>query len=62
MIHEEGSSYKIFSMQQSDSTKIHTQIKVTILISNYRPISLLSNLNKIFEKFANKRIYAFLEK
>ena len=28
-----------------------------LLISNYGPISLLSNLNKIFE-----RIYAFLEK
>ena len=33
-----------------------------LLISNYRPISLLSNLNKIFEKMMYKRIYAFLEK
>ena len=33
-----------------------------LLISNYRPISLLSNLNKIFEKLMYKRIYAFLEK
>ena len=31
-------------------------------ISNYRPISLLSNLNKIFEKIMYKRIYSFLEK
>ena len=33
-----------------------------LIISNYRPISLLSNLNKIFEKIMYKRIYAFLEK
>ena len=32
-----------------------------LLVSNYRPISLLSNLNKIFEKIMHKRIYAFLE-
>ena len=30
--------------------------------SNYRPISLLSNLNKIFEKIMHKRLYQFLEK
>ena len=33
-----------------------------LLVSNYRPISLLSNLNKILEKIMHKRIYAFLEK
>ena len=32
------------------------------LVSNYRPISLLSNLNKILEKIMHKRVYAFLEK
>ena len=30
--------------------------------SNYRPISLLSNINKIFEKIMFKRLYDFLEK
>ena len=29
-------------------------------IDNYRPISLLSNLNKIFEKLMYKRVYKFL--
>ena len=33
-----------------------------LLVSNYRPISLLSNINKIFEKIMHKRIYSFLEK
>ena len=33
-----------------------------LLVSNYRPISLLSNLNKILEKIMYTRIYAFLEK
>ena len=31
-------------------------------VSNYRPISLLSNLNKIFEKLIFDRVYGFLEK
>ena len=30
-------------------------------ISNYRPISLLSNINKIFEKLMYNRVYKFLE-
>ena len=33
-----------------------------LLVSNYRPISLLSNLNKIFEKIIFKRVYNFIEK
>ena len=33
-----------------------------IIISNYRPISLLSNLNKIFEKLIFNRLFFFLEK
>ena len=32
------------------------------LLSNYRPISLLSNLNKIFDKIIFKRLHCFLEK
>ena len=30
-------------------------------VSNYRPISLLSNINKIFEKLMYARVYKFLE-
>ena len=30
-------------------------------VSNYRPISLLSNLNKILEKLMFNRVYKFLE-
>ena len=33
-----------------------------MLTSNFRPISLLSNLNKILEKLMFKRVYSFLEK
>ena len=32
-----------------------------LLVSNYRPISLLSNLNKILEKIVHCRVYTFLE-
>ena len=32
-----------------------------LTISNYRPISLLSNINKIIEKLMFKRLYSFLE-
>ena len=31
-----------------------------LLVSNYRPISLLSNINKIYEKLVYKRLYSFL--
>ncbi len=33
-----------------------------LLVANYRPISLLSNINKILEKLMFTRIYNFLEK
>ena len=32
------------------------------MVSNYRAISLLSNINKIFEKIVYKRLYSFLNK
>ena len=32
-----------------------------LLVSNYRPISLLSNLNKILEKLMFTRMYKFLD-
>ena len=32
-----------------------------LLVGNYRPISLLSNLNKILEKIVHNRVYTFLE-
>ena len=32
-----------------------------LLVANYRPISLLSNINKILEKLMFKRLYSFLE-
>ena len=31
-----------------------------MLVSSYRPISLLSNINKIFEKLVYSRLYSFL--
>ena len=31
------------------------------MVCNYRPISLLSNLNKILEKIVHTRVYSFLE-
>ena len=33
-----------------------------LLVSNYRPISLLSNVNKIFQRIVHKRLYSFLNK
>ena len=33
-----------------------------LLVPSYRRISLLSNINKIFEKSVYKRIYSFLDK
>ena len=32
-----------------------------LVVSNYRPISLLSNINKILEKIVHNRVYRFLE-
>ena len=44
-----------------DATPIHKKGSRIILL-NYRPISLLSNLNAIFEKLIFNRLYSFLEK
>ena len=53
--------------KQPDALKLAHAIPIfkkgsRLLVSNYRPISLLSNLNKILEKIMHKRMYAFLEK
>ena len=39
---------------------IFKNIGEVLLVSNYRPISLLSNINKIFEKLVYARLYSFL--
>ena len=44
---------RIVSIYKNKGDKLHCQ--------NYRPISLLSNINKIFEKLMHKRLYKFLE-
>ena len=62
---------KIFNLSLSsgkhpDILKISKTIPIfkkgsRLLVSNYRPISLLSNLNKILEKIVHSRVYKFLE-
>ena len=62
---------KIFNLSLSsgvhpDILKISKTIPIfkkgsRLLVSNYRPISLLSNLNKILEKIVHNRVYTFLE-
>ena len=62
---------KIFNLslltgQHPDVLKISKTIPIfkkgsRLLVSNYRPISLLSNLNKILEKIVHSRVYSFLE-
>ena len=62
---------KIFNLslltgQHPDILKISKTIPIfkkgsRLLVSNYRPISLLSNLNKILEKIVHTRVYSFLE-
>ena len=52
--------------QHPDILKISKTIPIykkgsRLSVSNYRPISLLSNLNKILEKLVHNRVYKFLE-
>ena len=54
------------SGQHPDILKISKTIPIfkkgsRLSVSNYRPISLLSNLNKILEKIVHSRVYQFLE-
>ena len=63
--------HKIFNLslnigQHPNILKISKTIPIfkkgsRLLVSNYRPISLLSNLNKILEKIVHDRVYTFLE-
>ena len=69
--HMSGILTKIFNLSLSsgvhpDLLKISKTIPIfkkgsRLLVSNYRPISLLSNLNKILEKIVHNRVYTFLE-
>ena len=57
----------IFTGQYIDKLKLATTIPIfkkgsRLMVSDYQPISLLSNLNKIMEKLIFKRVYEFLEK
>ena len=47
------------SIKQAKITPVHKKGS-RLNVDNYRPISLLSNINKIFEKLMYKRIYNFL--
>ena len=45
----------------SDVLPIYKETGNELDCSNYRPISLLSNINKIFEKIVHSRVYDFLD-
>ena len=47
-------------LKESKMNPIHKKDS-KLIISNYRPISILSNINKILEKLMFKRLYEFLE-
>ena len=40
---------------------IYKEMGDNLMAKNYRPISLLPNINKIFEKIMHKRVYEFVE-
>ena len=47
-------------LKYADIVPIHKKDS-KLLVENYRPISLLSNINKVFEKTIQNRLYSFLE-
>ena len=52
----------IDKLKISRITPIYKDKGNNLVIENYRPISLLSNINKNFEKIMHKRLYGFFEK
>ena len=57
----------VLTGQYIDKIKLPKTIPIVkkgsrLVVSDYRPISLLSNLNKIMKKLIFKRVYEFLEK
>ena len=50
----------IEALKYSKVIPIYKQKGDKLLCNNYRPISLLSNINKIIEKLMHKRLYSFL--
>ena len=61
------SNLSLSTGQHPDILKISKTIPIykkgsRLLVSNYRPISLLSNINKIIEKIVFTRLCNFLEK
>ena len=48
------------SLKSAEVVPIH-KAKAKTDISNYRPISLISNIAKIFEKIMYNRLYSFLK-
>ena len=47
-------------LKLADIVPVHKK-ESKLLVENYRPISLLSNISKIFEKTIHTRLYSFLE-
>ena len=49
------------SLKTADVTPIHKE-KVTTLKKNYRPISILPTISKIYESIMNEQILTYIEK
>ena len=52
---------KNLNQESGVSRKIWEIVSALLIVGNYRPISLLSNINKILEKLMFTRLYSFLE-